>query len=148
MIDFIKKILVKYREQIAYLFFGVLTTLVSWGVSNVLYYFVFGTMTSDVLSELVAVTFAYITNKLFVFYSKTTSVKEFLKEILLFYALRAFSSVINIGAMYILVKKLGLEHWVCKIAVNVVVIVLNYFFSKVFVFNGKNKKEGEGENAD
>lgn len=147
MIDFIKKILVKYREQIAYLFFGVLTTLVSWGVSNVLYYFVFGTIVSDVLSELVAVTFAYITNKLFVFCSKTTSFKEFLKEILLFYALRAFSSVLNIGAMYILVKQLGLEHWVCKIAVNAVVIVLNYFFSKLLVFKGEKKKEEEGENA-
>lgn len=147
MIDFIKKLLVKYREQIAYLFFGVLTTLVSWGVSNVLYYFVFGTIVSDVLSELAAVTFAYITNKLFVFCSKTANFKEFLKEILLFYALRAFSSVLNIGAMYILVKKLGLEHWVCKIAVNVVVIILNYFFSKLFVFKDKNKKEGEGENA-
>lgn len=150
MIDFIKKLLVKYREQIAYLFFGVLTTLVSWGSSSALYYFAFGktnTALCNVLSEIIAVTFAYVTNKLFVFCSKTANFKEFLKEILLFYALRAFSSVINVGAMTLFVDVCKLEFWVCKIAVNAVVIILNYFFSKLFVFKDKNKKEGECENA-
>lgn len=151
MVDFIKKLFVKYREQIAYLFFGGLTTLVSWGVSNALFYFVFGqtqTVLCNVLSEFAAVTFAYVTNKLFVFCSKTPDFKAFLKEMLLFYALRALSSVLNVGAMLMLVDVWALEFWVCKIAVNVVVIVLNYFFSKLFVFKDKNKKGGAEENAD
>ena len=85
MIAFIKKIFTKYREQITYLFFGGLTTLVSWGVSSLLFYVVFGknndyNVLSNVISEFVAITFAYVTNKLFVFCSKTPDFKRFIKE--------------------------------------------------------------------
>lgn len=145
MIAFIKKIFTKYREQIAYLFFGGLTTLVSWGVSSLLFYVAFGknddyNVLSNVISEFVAITFAYVTNKLFVFCSKTPDFKSFIKEMALFYAFRIASTLVNIEAMYLLVNTWKFEFWVCKIAVNVVVIILNYLFSKLFIFTKKGAK--------
>lgn len=150
----IKKLLIRYREQIAYLFFGGLTTLISWGVSSGLFYLVFDKKESvlcNVISEVVAITFAYVTNKLFVFQSKTPDFKSLINEILSFYLLRAASTLLNIGAMFLLVDVWKCEFWVCKIAVNVVVIVLNYFFSKLFVFKKKHAEPDcdneEAENA-
>jgi len=148
MIAFIKKIFKKYREQIAYLFFGGLTTLVSWGVSSALYYFVFGeghSVISNVISEAVAITFAYVTNKLFVFNSVTPDFGSFIKEVAKFYAFRIASTLFNVGAMYLLVDLWNCEFWVCKIAVNVVVILLNYLFSKLFVFKSGNRSDGDAE---
>lgn len=138
MIDFIKKMLTKYREQIAYLFFGGCTTLISWGVATVLFYYILGesyNLLSNIIAEVIAITFAYVTNKIFVFQSKTNSKKAFFKELISFYSLRILSTFVNLGAMWLLVDLWRFEFWVCKIAVNVVVIVLNYFFSKLFIFN-------------
>ena len=76
MINKILDLLKKYREQVAYLFFGGLTTLISWGLFSGLFYFVFGetrNLLCNVISEAVAITFAYVTNKIFVFQSKTNT---------------------------------------------------------------------------
>ena len=148
MIQFIKKMLTKYREQIAYLFFGGLTTLISWGLYTLLYYVLFNqslNVLSNIITEIVAITFAYVTNKLFVFRSKTQEKKDFLKEILSFFALRAVSFFVNLGAMWLLVDVLFFEAWICKIVVNVVVIILNYLFSKLFIFNKANPNQGGGQ---
>ena len=137
MLDKIISLLKKYREQIAYLFFGGLTTLISWGLSSWLFYFVFNegqNLLSNVISEAVAITFAYVTNKLFVFNSKTPDFSSFIKEMLSFYALRILATLFNLGAMYLFVDVWGAEFWVCKIAVNVIIIVINYLFSKLFIF--------------
>ena len=149
MVQFIKKMLTKYREQIAYLFFGGLTTLISWGLYTLLYYVLFNqslNVLSNVITEIVAITFAYVTNKLFVFRSKTQEKRDFLKEILSFFALRAVSFFVNLGAMWLLVDVLFFEAWICKIVVNVVVIILNYLFSKLFIFNKANPNQGSGQN--
>lgn len=141
MINKILAIAKKYREQIAYLFFGGLTTLISWGIYSGLFYFAFDksrNILSNVISETIAITFAYVTNKLFVFQSKTNSFSALLKELLSFYGMRILSTFINLGAMYLLVDCLTLEAWVCKIAVNFIIIILNYLFSKLFIF----KKNG------
>ena len=143
MIEKIIQLLKKYREQIAYLFFGGLTTLISWGLYTTLYYFVYdktNNLLCNVISEVVAITFAYVTNKLFVFRSKTSNFKSFIKEFLKFYALRILSTLVNFGAMYLLVDVLSFEAWVCKIGVNIIIIVLNYLFSKLFIFNKGNKQ--------
>ena len=148
MVQFIKKMLTKYREQIAYLFFGGLTTLISWGLYTLLYYVLFNqslNVLSNIITEIVAITFAYVTNKLFVFRSKTQEKRDFLKEILSFFALRAVSFFVNLGAMWLLVDVLFFEAWICKIVVNVVVIVLNYLFSKLFIFNKANPNQGSGQ---
>lgn len=146
MIDKIIQLLKKYREQIAYLFFGGLTTLISWGLSSGLFYFVFQenqsyNLLSNIISEAVAITFAYVTNKLFVFQSKTPNASSFIKEVLSFFGLRILSTFVNLGAMYLFVNVWGFEFWICKILVNVVIIILNYIFSKLFIFK-KETNEG------
>ena len=147
MIEFIKRMLKKYREQISYLFFGGLTTLLSWGLYSLLYYVVFNkslNALSNVISEILAITFAYVTNKLFVFQSKTETKRDFVREVISFFALRGVSFFVNLGAMWLLVDLLLFEGWICKIVVNVVVIILNYVFSKLFVFN-KSKAQNKVE---
>ena len=106
MINRIIELIKKYKEQLSYLFFGGLTTLISWGVSSIFYYYIFEesqTTLANVISEVIAITFAYVTNKLFVFNSKTPEFKSFIKELLSFYALRIISTLFNIAGMKITV---------------------------------------------
>ena len=136
MANKLTQILKKYREQISYLFFGGLTTLVSIGSFSLFYYLIIkgNNLVSNLLSETIAITFAYLTNKLFVFNSKTATAKSFLMELISFFALRIVSSFVNVGLMYLFVDILHGMAIVWKIIVNVVIIILNYLFSKLFVF--------------
>jgi len=150
MIDFVIKMLKRYREQIAYLFFGGCTTLISWGVSTLFYYVIFGerfNVLSNVFSETLAITFAYVTNKIFVFQSKTTTKQNFRQELLSFFAFRILAFVLTLLAMYILVDCLSYTQWICKIIVSVVVIILNYIVSKFFVFNREKKLAKNAESS-
>ena len=122
----------KYSEIIMYLVFGVLTTIVSIGVYalftkcfNVNY------MISNVISWIISVLFAYITNRIFVFKSKSNDI---LIEIYQFYKYRIYSFLIDLFLMYLFVELINIDDMIAKIIVQVVVIVLNYIFSKVFVF--------------
>lgn len=142
MINFIKTILNKYREQISYLFFGGCTTLISWGVSTLFYYVIFNeslNVLSQVISETLAISFAYVTNKLFVFHSKTETKEQFTRELITFFAFRIIAFGLTIGSMWLLVDCCGFEQWICKIVVSVVVIIANYLVSKLIVFNRDNK---------
>jgi len=129
----------KYEEVIKYLFFGVLTTLVS-----IVIYWIFtklfnvNYMISNVISWIGSVSFAYITNKLFVFKSKCDNEKDVIIEIYQFFKYRLFSLVIDILLMYLFVEIFSVDDMISKLIVQVIVIVLNYLFSKLFVF--KNKK--------
>lgn len=149
MIEKLTLIFKKYREQITYLFFGGLTTLVSWGTYTLLFYFVLTgqNVLSNVISEAVAITFAYITNKIFVFRAKSNTLASFLIEMLTFYGLRIAVSFLNVGAMYLFVDILKGQGWLWKIIVNVVIIIINYVFSKLLVFkkgSERNNQECEG----
>ena len=135
----IKRLLLKYKEVIMYLIFGVATTLVNWVVYSLL-------MTiSNAIAWFTAVVFAYITNKLFVFESKSWNVAGVWKEVVKFFGARIATGVIEIGGLpllyYIGVKQslFGVEGFVAKILVSVIVVILNYVFSKIFVFNKKDK---------
>lgn len=129
----------KYEEVIKYLFFGVLTTVVS-----ILIYWIFtklfhvNYMISNVISWIGAVSFAYITNKIFVFKSKCDSDKDVIIEVYQFFKYRIFSLIIDILLMYLFVEIFNIDDMISKLIVQVIVIVLNYLFSKLFVF--KNKK--------
>ena len=143
MIEFIKKIFKKYREQIAYLFFGGLTTLVSIAVSSLFYYVIFGkthNILSNVISEIVAITFAYITNKFCVFDSKVDTKKALIYEMVSFFGCRLLTLAIDEAIMIITVDKFGWNGLLMKIMANIVVIILNFVFSKLIIFkNGKKK---------
>jgi len=133
MLNKVKYIYNNYKEIINYLIFGILTTLVS-----IITYAIFTRLfninynISNVLSWLLAVSFAYITNKNYVFNSKD---KNIIKSIIKFFTSRITTLIIEIIFMLIMVDILKFNDMVCKIIVQFIVIVLNYVFSKLFVFN-------------
>lgn len=138
-----KELLKKYSEIIRYLIIGVLTTMVSLGVYYILTLTIFDPekaielQITNIISWIASVTFAYFTNRSFVFQQTQ---KMSLKEAVNFYLSRLSTLGIDMIMMYILVTLLGFNDKIIKLIVQVVVIVLNYVFSKFFVFNKKEVK--------
>lgn len=125
----------KYKEVILYLVFGGLTTLV-----NIVSYAVFaramhmGTVTSTTMAWLISVVFAYVTNKVFVFESKTDTFAMLVKECVSFLGCRLATGIMDIAIMYVSVDMMHFNDIVMKIISNVFVVILNYIFSKLFIF--------------
>lgn len=136
-----KKLFEKYREIIMYLIFGALTTLVS-----LLSYSLFVSLlplsitAASALSWVISVNFAFVTNKLFVFLSRSLEKKTVLKELASFFLARGISGIVEIFLPELLFKVglsfslFGVKGLVSKIIVNVIVSILNYIFSKLWVF--------------
>lgn len=136
-----KDLINKYGEIIRYLIIGVLTT----AISLIIYYALTLTILSpdnpielqiaNIISWICAVTFAYFTNKYYVFKDKETSNKT---GMIKFYLSRIVTLLLDMLLMYILVTKLKFNDKIIKIIVQIVVIVGNYVLSKFFVFKRKN----------
>ena len=132
----------KYQEIINYLIVGVLTTLVSIFTyfilslildinNNILFIF------ANIISWICAVVFAYITNKKFVFNSTTSNRKEEIKLFSLFVSSRITTLLIELIFMFLTVKVLLLNDKISKVIAQIIVIILNYIISKIFVFKKK-----------
>lgn len=125
----------KYKEFLLYGIFGALTTLV-----NIVVYFIFtkelgiNFLISNVIAWILSVLFAYITNKTFVFESKKLEIKEVLKEAVSFFSARLFTGALDMLVMYISVDLLSIDDFLMKILSNIIVILLNYFLSKYWIF--------------
>ena len=138
------KIYKKYEELINYLIIGILTTI----VSLVTYYLLTLTVLdannkvylqiANIISWLASVTFAYFTNRKFVFKVKN---KSNIKECLNFYISRISTLLIDMIIMYIFVSILKFDNKIVKLVAQVVIIILNYILSKFIVF--KCSKEVE-----
>ena len=89
---------------------------------------------SNIIAWILSVLFAYITNKLFVFESKNKSKTENLKEMVSFFGFRVLSLVFDMGCMFLLVDILRIGELISKVLSNILVIILNYIFSKLFIF--------------
>ncbi|WP_333953630.1 GtrA family protein [Clostridioides difficile] len=129
----------KHKETILYLFFGAFTTLVN--IVSYLFFtrvILFNFMVANALAWILAVLFAYVTNKFFVFESKRIEIRFVFKEFLSFVSFRLLSGVVEMLIMYIMIDLLFVNDVIVKIFTNIVVIVLNYLFSKMIIF--KNKK--------
>lgn len=124
----------KYREVLTYLVFGVLTTVVNILSFYILRKFGVEVYYSNIIAWILSVVFAFVTNKLFVFESKDKSKKESLKELFNFFGFRLLSLGIDTLALYLLLNVVNVGEMIAKIISNVVVIILNYIFSKLFVF--------------
>ncbi|MCC0635112.1 MULTISPECIES: GtrA family protein [unclassified Clostridioides] len=125
----------KHKETILYLFFGAFTTLVN--IVSYLFFtrvISFDFMVANALAWILAVLFAYVTNKFFVFESKKVEIKFLFKEFLSFVSFRLLSGIIEMVIMYIMVDLLFVNDLIVKIFTNIVVIVLNYLFSKMIIF--------------
>lgn len=127
----------KYKEIIMYLIFGVLTTV----VSLVTYYSLTLTILNpekamqlqlaNIISWIVSVAFAYVTNRKFVFESKS---EDIVKEATSFVGGRVLTLLLDMAIMFIFVTLLHLNDKIFKIVSQVLVIVTNYVISKLFVF--------------
>lgn len=125
----------KYKEVILYLVFGGLTTLVNIVTYAVFaYVFCTGTVISTAGAWLISVIFAYITNKIFVFESRTDTFALLFKECVSFFGCRLATGIMDVVVMYVSVDLLHFNDIIMKIVSNVLVVVLNYIFSKLFIF--------------
>ena len=135
MHNHLKKLFVKYRELITYLVFGVLTT-----VGNYLVYLPcynlwgLNASVSNVIAWMVAVAFAFVTNKPFVFRSYDWSVKVVVPELSKFVATRIGSGALETAILFLSVDLVGMNGNVWKLLTSVLVVVLNYVGSKLLVF--------------
>ena len=131
-------------ELVSYLFAGVATTLVNY----VVYYIVtrpFGalipeallTMVGTVIAWVLAVAFGYVVNKLFVFHTHCASGAELAKEFVSFVTMRLVSFGMELVLMFITVDVMGMHDLVMKLIINILVIIANYVFSKLFIFRKK-----------
>ncbi len=142
----IKELFTKYKEQILYVFFGGLTTLINWG-AYALCYNVLGVsnVPSVIIAWILGVAFAFVTNKIWVFESRSFDTKTVMRELWTFVAARLATGLLDLGIMYLAVDVLGGNGNVWKLISNVVVIILNYVFSKLIVFRKQDKPEEEKE---
>lgn len=127
------------RETVSYVVFGVLTTVVNIVAFQVCFNTfpmtpVLRNTVSNTIAWILAVVFAYVVNKLFVFQSKTTGFKELLWEAGKFVGARLLSYVVDMAGMLLLVNLLHVNSGLSKIGMNVIVMIMNYFFSKWFIF--------------
>lgn len=169
----IKSLFIKYKEIIMYIIFGVLTTLVNWVVYTVLIkifgsaaesqtvlFTLFGrNITTKVFYIFIAnfvawvagVLFAFVTNKLWVFESKSWRFGLVMKELWLFVLARLITGVLEwfgvplLWAIGLDQDLFGIDGFLAKIVVSVVVVILNYVFSKLIIFRKKDKTDNTSE---
>ena len=130
-----KTLMARYRDVIVYLVFGVLTTAVNY-IVYLPCYNVLGLSgsVSNAIAWVVAVAFAYLTNKPFVFQSHDWSAKTVIPELTKFLGCRIGSGVLETAIIFLTVDLLGWNGNVMKLLTSVLVVVLNYIGSKLLVF--------------
>ncbi len=138
MVEFIKKFLNK--ETINYLIFGVLTTLINIISYKLCTKININYITSTIIAWILAVAFAYITNKLYVFESKSFEMSLVIKESISFVLARLFSGVCDLLFMILAVEVLDINDFIAKIFTNVFVVIINYILSKMFIFKNKSSE--------
>lgn len=125
----------KHWDIVSYLFFGALTTAVNYVVYLPCYNLLgLSAAVSNVIAWAVAVAFAYLTNKPFVFKSHDWSAKVVIPELTKFVACRVGSGVLETGFIFVFVDWLGFDGNVFKLITSVLVVVVNYIGSKLLVF--------------
>lgn len=135
MIQKIRKLIEKYWDILTYLFFGVLSTVVNYLVYlPVLYLLGWSAAVSNMVAWVVAVAFAFLTNKPFVFKSHDWSMQTVLPELSKFVGCRIASGVGETLILFLTVDLLGWSGAVWKLVTSVLVVVANYFGSKFLVF--------------
>ena len=139
MIEKIKELIIKYKGIIFYGIFGVITTVINIA-AYALCYKVLGiaNVPSVIIAWTVAVLFAFVTNKLWVFESKNMDKKTVIAEFIKFMCARLATGGLDLLIMYIGVDVMHGPDVILKAASNIIVIILNYVFSKLIVFKKKS----------
>ena len=138
--DMLRKLFIKYKDIIAYLFFGGCTTLVNIAVYWLLAHPAgMATVPANVLAWVAAVLFAYLTNRTWVFHSQATTRQEITREILSFFGCRLATGVLDWVMMFVCVDLLHMNDMIIKILANILVILLNFVASKRIIFKKKKR---------
>lgn len=132
----------KYRELITYVFWGVMTTLVNYAVyfgctklAGIDY------LVSNVAAWIIGVLFAFWVNKIYVFHSLDKSPKLLLREFGTFVSARVLSGVLETGMLAVFVEGLHFNDSIIKIIASILVVIINYVFSKLVIFKKKEEME-------
>ena len=138
----LQEVIRHYHDIVLYIVFGVLTTI----VNIVVYYLCFDVLDianviSTVLAWIVSVLFAFITNKIWVFESKSFYKDVFLHELISFFSCRIATGLLDIVIMYVAVDLLMQDEILWKLVANIVVIVINYIASKLLIFKKPRDKQ-------
>ena len=147
MLQKIKALLTRYQEQLLYLIFGGLTTLVDWGITFAGYRifaeqmdrYWFTVHAIDSVAWLAAVLFAFFTNRLLVFRSRKRGFLPVLGELGTFAGGRVATLLMQEAIMAISVTALRFNEYLVKIIAAVIVVIANYFISKLLVFRSRSK---------
>lgn len=141
----IKELYYKYKEITNYLIVGFLTTVIALGTYYVCVLTVLDPNSAiqlqiaNIISWIAGVIFAYVTNRRFVFESNNTNI---LKEVISFIGARVVTLLLDMLTMFMMVTLLGINDKISKLVTQILVIILNYILSKIFVFKKNvNKKE-------
>ena len=138
----------KHKEGLLYLFFGGVTTLVSW-----LVFWLFETplgvneLIANLISWVISVAVAYLTNRIWVFSAHATRAGRILLEILSFYLSRVATLLLEEGILLLFVTWLGMNAMLIKIAASVLVVILNYVLSKLLVFRKQKESPAPSEDG-
>ena len=142
----IKKLINK--KTILYVIFGVLTTIV-----NLIAYYLFSNMIninyliSNAIAWIISVVFAYITNKFFVFNSSYINKDVIIEEFIKFMNCRLISGLSEVVLLFLFVDLLLMNDIVAKLIIGVLVALINFIFSKVFIFKGVDELRSEVNKA-
>ena len=133
----IRELYFRYEEVINYLFIGVCTTIISLLVYYTCVLTLFNPdnpvllQCANIISWIIAVVFAYFANRKVVFKSKNKNIKN---EVSKFVSARVVTLLIDMAFMWLTVSFLGFNDKIMKIISNIIIVILNYVFSKLFVF--------------
>ncbi len=142
MIMKLKNLMDKFinRETIVYVIAGVMTTAVNMVTYYILCYWVrMDHLIANIIAWILAVTFAYFVNAGWVFRDKRTTIKEELSKMVKFFLARLFSLGVEEGGLFLFVNLLHFNNMAVKAGLAVIVIVINYIWSKFYVFNNTQK---------
>lgn len=135
-----KKLYERYKEMILYIVFGVLTTAVNYGSYALFAHGAgFSVAISNAIAWVLSVLFAFVTNKLLVFESRSLRLTTVMRELGSFVACRLLSGLLDMGIMIVFSQMLHFNDLLVKLASNVLVIIINYVLSKAFIFAKKER---------
>ena len=138
MIQKLRSLIEKYWDILTYLVFGVLTTVVNYAVYLPVYNFCgISAAVSNMIAWIVAVVFAFLTNKPFVFHSYDWSAKTVVPELIKFVSCRLASGVMETVILFLAVDCMNWDGNIWKLITQVLVIIINYVGSKLLVFRNK-----------
>ena len=141
---FIQDFYDRHESVLLYLIVGALTTAVSLVTQYIPKLMGFPTEVNTTVSWICAVTFAFFTNKVWVFKNESNTKKDWLGQAAAFYGARLVTYFLELGFMILTVRVLSQNEYIMKLIAQVFILIINYLFSKLVIFR---KKDGEKDNV-